>query len=120
MNIHRAFRPAIYMLLAMIAALLLCVAAQCTELPAAPQPQHVVEHDPGAWAFTTGFTSTLTGAFTKPWIGFAAGSAVAVFGNLQDSNHARQNMVGGIIGSVAGYAIIKTLRNDWHKKGHKQ
>jgi hypothetical protein len=90
--------------------------AHCQPLPATPQPQHVVEHDPGAWAVTTGFTSTLTGAFSKPWIGFAAGTAVAVFGNMQDSTHAHQNMVGGIAGAAGGYLITKTLKHDWHHK----
>jgi hypothetical protein len=35
---------------------------------------------------------------------------------LQDSNNARQNMVGGISGAVGGYLLIKTLKRDWHRK----
>jgi len=85
-------------------------------LPSAPASQHIVEHDPGAWAFTAGFTSSLTGTFVKPGYGLAAGIAVAVLPNLQNSNNARQNMVGGIIGAGAGYVIIKTLRGDWRHK----
>jgi hypothetical protein len=83
-----------------------------TELPNAPTP---VEHDPGAWAVTTAFATVLPGAFTKPSYGLAIGVGVAVFGNLQDSTHAHQNMVGGIGGAVAGYIVIKTLRHDWHR-----
>ena len=84
-------------------------------LPATPQP-HVVEHDPGTWAFTTGFTSVVVGTFTKPSYGLAAGIAVGILGNLQDSTHAKQNMVGGVAGAVGGYLIIKTLKRDWHRK----
>ena len=84
-------------------------------LPSAPTP-HPVELDAGAWAATTVFTSTLTGAFTRPWIGFAAGTAVAVFGNgLQNSHNAHVDMLGGIAGAAVGYVIIKTLKKDWRK-----
>lgn len=100
--------------LAACAVALLTDEAHCTALPNAPAPQHVVEHDPGAWAFTTGFSSAVTGTFTRPWIGFAAGAAIGVFSNLQDSNNARQNMVGAVAGSAVGYVVIKTLRRDWH------
>lgn len=95
--------------------LILALTSLCwsAPLPNAPVAQHTVEHDPGAWAFTTGFTAGLTGTFTKPWIGLAAGVAVAVLPNMQNSNNARQNMVGGIGGAAAGYLIIKTLKNDW-------
>ena len=75
-----------------------------------------VEHDPGTWAFTTGFTSAVAGTFTKPWIGFAAGSAIGIAANLQNSNNARQNMVGSVLGAGAGYLLIKTLRHDWHRR----
>lgn len=98
---------------AVLLILALASAALGAELPSAPRP---VEHDPGAWAFTTGFTSAITGTFTKPWIGLAAGITVGVASNLQDSNNARQNMVGGITGAVAGYLLIKTLKHDWHRK----
>ena len=91
----------------------LCSLAWGAPLPDAPKP---VEHDPGAWAFTTGFTSAVVGTFTKPSYGLAAGVAVGVLGNLQDSTHAKQNMVGGIVGAVAGYVIIKTIKRDWHRK----
>ena len=91
----------------------LASAAMGAELPPSPHP---VEHDPGAWAFTTGFASMMTGTFTKPWIGLAAGVTVGVAANLQDSNNARQNMVGGIAGAVGGYLLIKTLKRDWHRK----
>ena len=84
-----------------------------TPVPSAPTP-HPVERDPVAWGVTTGFTSSLTGTFVHPWIGFAAGVAVAVFPNMQDSRNAHQNMVGGMIGAGAGYVLIKTLRKDWH------
>lgn len=78
-----------------------------------------VEHDPGAWAFTTGFTAGMVGTFTRPWIGFAAGSAVGVLSNLQDSNNARQNMVGSIAGAAVGYVVIKTLKHDWPSRAHR-
>jgi LytS/YehU family sensor histidine kinase len=93
--------------------LALASAAMGAELPSAPRP---VEHDPGAWAFTTGFASAMTGTFTKPWIGLAAGVTIGIAGNLQDSNHARQNMVGGIAGAVGGYLLIKTLKRESHRK----
>jgi len=93
--------------------LALASAAMGAELPSSPRP---VERDPGTWAFTTGFGSTITGTFTKPWIGIAAGVTVALAANLQDSNHARQNMLGGIAGSVGGYLLIKTLKRDWHHR----
>lgn len=80
------------------------------------RPQHIVEHDPGAWAVTTGFTTVVTGTFTKPWVGFAAGVTIGVASNLQDSNHARQNIVGAVIGSAAGYVLIKTMKHDWSRK----
>jgi hypothetical protein len=53
---------------------------------------------------------------TKPWIGLAAGVTIGLAANLQDSNNARQNMVGGISGAVGGYLLIKTLKRDWHRK----
>ena len=95
--------------------LILALASMCfgAELPSAPKP---VEHDPGAWGATTVFTTTVTGAFTRPWIGFAAGVVVAVAPNLQDSRAAHQNMVGGVVGALAGYVIIKTLKRDWKHK----
>ena len=95
--------------------LILALASMCfgAELPSAPKP---VEHDPGAWAFTTGFTSAGVGIW-KPWIGLTAGLVVAVAPNLQDSKNAHQNMVGGVAGAFAGYVIIKTLKRDWkHNK----
>ena len=94
--------------------LILALASMCfgAELPSAPKP---VEHDPGAWAFTTGFTSAGVGIW-KPWIGLTAGLVVAVAPNLQDSKNAHQNMVGGIAGAFAGYVIIKTLKRDWKHK----
>ena len=98
--------------------LILALASMCfgAELPSAPNPQHLVEHDPGAWAFTTGFTSAGVGIW-KPWIGLTAGLVVAVAPNLQDSKNAHQNMVGGVAGAFAGYVIIKTLKRDWkHNK----
>jgi hypothetical protein len=70
----------------------------------------------GRVAFTTGFGSAITGTFTKPWIGLAAGVTIGLAANLQDSNNARQNMVGGISGAVGGYLLIKTLKRDWHRK----
>jgi hypothetical protein len=90
-------------------------ASMAAELPTAPQPVKSVEHDPGAWAFTTGFTSAGVGIW-KHWIGLTAGLVVAVAPNLQDSRAAHQNMVGGIAGAAAGYVLIKTLKRDWHKK----
>jgi hypothetical protein len=98
---------------AVLLILALASAAMGAELPSPPRP---VEHDPGAWAFTTGFASAITGTFTKPWIGLAAGVTIAVAANLQDSNNARQNMVGGITGAVGGYLLIKTFKRDWHRK----
>ena len=94
--------------------LILALASMClgAELPSAPKP---VEHDPGAWAFTTGFTSAGVGIW-KPWIGLTAGLIVAVAPNLQDSKNAHQNMVGGVAGAFAGYVIIKTLKRDWKHK----
>ena len=94
--------------------LILALASMClgAELPSAPKS---VEHDPGAWAFTTGFTSAGVGIW-KPWIGLTAGLVVAVAPNLQDSRAAHQNMVGGIAGAAAGYVLIKTLKRDWHGK----
>ena len=94
--------------------LILALASMCfgAELPSAPKP---VEHDPGAWAFTTGFTSAGVGIW-KPWIGLTAGLVVAVAPNLQDGKNAHQNMVGGIAGAFAGYVIIKTLKRDWKHK----
>jgi MFS family permease len=87
------------------------------ELPSAPAAQPTqVEHDPGAWAFTTGATATGIGAFVKPKYGLMVGVAVGVLGNLQNSKNAHENMAGGIVGAVVGYCIIKTLRKDWHKK----
>ena len=84
-------------------------------LPSAPTP-HPVERDPGAWAFTTGFTAAGVGIW-KPWVGLAAGSAVAIFGNgLQNSHNAHVDMLGGLAGAAAGYLIIKTLKHDWHGK----
>ena len=93
--------------------LILALGSLCwgESLPATPKP---VEHDPGAWAITTG-TVAVAGGIYKPWVGLAAGSAWAVFGNMQDQRAAHQNMVGGIAGSVAGYLIIKTLKKDWRK-----
>ena len=60
-------------------------ASMAAELPTAPTPQAVksVEHDPGAWGATTVFTTTLTGAFTRPWIGFAAGVVVAALPTIK-------------------------------------
>jgi hypothetical protein len=98
---------------AVLLILALASAAMSAELPSSPRP---VEHDPGAWAFTTGFGSVITGTFTKPWIGLAAGVSIGLAANLQDSNNARQNMVGGISGAVGGYLLIKTLKRDWHRK----
>jgi hypothetical protein len=98
---------------AVLLILALASAAMGAELPS---PPHLVEHDPGAWAFSTGFASAITGTFTKPWIGLAAGVTIAVAANLQDSNNARQNMVGGITGAVGGYLLIKTFKRDWHRK----
>ena len=97
----------------MLLILTLAGAALGADLPPSPRP---VEHDPGAWAFTTGSASTLTGTFTKPWIGLATGVTVGVAANLQNTNHARQNMVGGVAGAVAGYLLIKTLKHDWHSR----
>jgi len=98
---------------AVLLILVLASAALGAELPSPPRP---VEHDPGAWAFTTGFASAITGTFTKPWIGLAAGVTIGLAANLQDGNNARQNMVGGITGAVGGYLLIKTLKRDWHRK----
>jgi branched-subunit amino acid ABC-type transport system permease component len=98
---------------AVLLILALASAAMGAELPSSPRP---VEHDPGAWAFTTGFASAITGTFTKPWIGFAAGVTIGLASNLQDSNNARQNMVGGIAGAVGSYLLIKTFKRDWHRK----
>jgi LytS/YehU family sensor histidine kinase len=98
---------------AVLLILALASAAMGAELPSAPRP---VEHDPGAWAFTTGFASTITGTFTKPWIGLATGVTIGIAANLQDSKNARQNMVGGIAGAVGGYVLIKTLKRDWHRQ----
>ena len=106
MNILRAY----FMMIVVIVGVLIGE-ARCQQ----PKP---AEHDPGAWAFTTGFTSSVTGTFTRPWIGLAAGIGLGVAANLQNSNNARQNMVGSVIGSVAGYAIIKTLKHDWHHRRH--
>ena len=92
--------------------LALAGAACGAELPSAPK---AVEHDPGAWAFTTGFTSAGVGIW-KPWIGLTAGLVVAVAPNLQDSKNAHQNRGGGIAGAFAGYVIIKTLKRDWKHK----
>jgi hypothetical protein len=100
-------------LTAVILILALAGTAVGAELPSSPRP---VEHDPGAWAFTTGSASAMTGTFTKPWIGLAAGVIIGVAANLQDSNNARQNMVGGIAGAAGGYLLIKTLKRDWHRK----
>ena len=99
-----------YMCIGMVALGVLTGEAHCQTLP------RPVEHDPGAWAFTTGFTSTLTGTFVKPKYGLMAGVAIAVLPNLQNSNNAHQNMVGGIIGAGVGYVVIKTLKHDWRKQ----
>lgn len=110
----------IFLLLAFLVFVMLAffagIDSDAQTLPNAPNPQHVVEHDPGAWAFTTG-TVAVVGGIYRPWVGFAAGAAVGVFSNLQNSNNARQNMVGAVAGSAAGYVIIKTLKHDWHHKG---
>ncbi len=98
---------------ALLLILALASAAMGAELPSSPRP---VEHDPGTWAITTGFASAITGTFTKPWIGLAAGVTIGLAANLQNSNHARQNMVGGIAGAVGGYLLIKTFKRDWHRK----
>ena len=97
---------------AVLLILALASAAMGAEIPFPPRP---VEHDPGTWAFTTGFASAATGTFTKPWIGLAVGVTIGVAANLQDSNSARQNMVGSIAGAVGGYLLIKTLKRDWHR-----
>jgi len=99
--------------IAVLLVLALASAAMGAELPSSPRP---VEHDPGTWAFTTGFASALTGTFTKPWIGLATGVTIGLAANLQDSNNARQNMVGGIAGAVGGYLLIKTFKRDWHRR----
>jgi branched-subunit amino acid ABC-type transport system permease component len=99
--------------IAVLLILALASVAVGAELPSSPRP---VEHDPGAWAVTTGFASAITGTFTKPWVGLAAGVTIGLAANLQDSNHARQNMVGGIAGAVGGYLLIKTCKRDWHRK----
>ncbi len=98
---------------AVLLILVLASAAMGAELPSSPSP---VEHDPGAWAFTTGFASAITGTFTKPWIGLATGVTIGLAANLQDSKNARQNLVGGITGAVGGYLLIKTLKRDWHRR----
>lgn len=89
-------------------------------LPSAPTApiQKSVEKDPYAWLCTTALTGAGVGAFTRPWIGFAAGTAVAVFGNgLQNSHAAHVDMLGGIAGAGIGYIAAKTMRHDWrHKK----
>ena len=46
-----------------------------------PKP---VEHDPGAWGFTTMSATLATGTFTKPSIGFAAGVVIGVVSNHKD------------------------------------
>ena len=94
--------------------LILALTSLCwgAPLPNAPVAQHTVEHDPISWGITTAFTSAGVGVW-KPWVGLAAGITVAIIPNLQDSRAARQNMVGGIAGAVVGYAVIKTLKNDW-------
>ena len=99
--------------IAVLLILTLASVAMGAELPASPRP---VEHDPGTWAFTTGSASTITGTFTKPWIGLATGVTIGLAANLQNSNNARQNMVGGIAGAVGGYLLIKTLKRDWHHR----
>ena len=99
--------------IAVLLILTLASPAMGAELPSSPHP---AEHDPGTWAFTTGSASALTGTFTKPWIGLAAGVTIGLAANLQDSNNARQNMVGGIAGAVGGYLLIKTLKRDWHRR----
>jgi LytS/YehU family sensor histidine kinase len=98
---------------AVLLILVLASLAMSAETPSSPRP---VEHDPGTWAFTTGSASVITGTFTKPWIGLAAGVTIGVAANLQGSDNARQNMVGGIAGAVGGYLVIKTLKRDWHRK----
>jgi LytS/YehU family sensor histidine kinase len=98
---------------ALLLILALASSAMGVELSSSPR---LVEHDPGAWAFTTGCASAITGTFTRPWIGLAAGVTVGLAANLQGSNNARQNMVGGIAGAVGGYLVIKTLKRDWHRK----
>ena len=105
-----------YMCIGMVALGVLTGEAHCQTLPEAPRASTPGEHDPGTWAFTTGFTSTLTGTFVKPKYGLMAGVAIAVLPNLQNSNNAHQNMVGGIIGAGVGYVVIKTLKHDWRKQ----
>jgi uncharacterized membrane protein YccC len=98
--------------------LILVLGSLCwgNNLPATPQPQASVEKDAGAWAFTAGTAATGIGAFTRPWIGFVAGTTIAVFGNgLQNSHNSHVDMLGGIGGAAVGYVIAKTLRHDWRK-----
>lgn len=103
---------------AVVLTILLCTFAVAQPLPDAPSARKasVVEHDPGAWFATGMFTPVIVGCFTKPSYGLAAGVAIDVLANMQNSRNAHQNMVGAIGGSVAGYLIIKTLKRDWHHR----
>jgi hypothetical protein len=85
--------------------------AHCQDKP----PAKPVEHDPGAWVCTSALTAVAGGIY-KPWVGFAAGVAWGVVADRQNSNNARQDIVGAVIGATAGYVIIKTLKHDWRRK----
>ena len=73
--------------IAVLLILALASVAVGAELPSSPRP---VEHDPGAWAVTTGFASAITGTFTKPWVGLAAGVTIGLAANLRLSVLMRQ------------------------------
>jgi len=86
--------------------------ARCTPLPDAPNPQHAVEYDPGAWYATGAFTTGFAGAVSRPWVGLASGLVVDVAANTKD----KRNMGFAVLGSLTSYVILKTIERNWHHK----
>ena len=100
------------------AIIILAIASACygAELPSAPT-QQTVEHDPVAWGITGIFPSATIGIFTKPAMGFWAGIGIDIAGNSRFSAPGdKTNMVAAMVGTSAGYLLIKTMKRDWHKK----
>jgi hypothetical protein len=100
-----------------VTVLILALASICwgADLPSAPTP--TVEKDPVAWGITGIFAPVVVGTFTKPAIGFWAGIVIDIAGNSRFSAPGdKTNMVAAMVGTSAGYLLIKTLKRDWHKR----
>lgn len=102
------------------AVLLLALAGICwgSDLPSTPQPQAGFDHDNVGYALMGAFSTGIVGSVTnRPWIGLTAGVATGAIGELagiDGNSHKMGNFGYDVLGSVATYAVLKTLKRDWH------